>query len=330
MAVAAMPARAQTNAVYAVKYGQPTNSFGTINLSSGSFSKIASLGAAGINDIAWCPTNGLVYGISNQSVLVKFNSTNGAITTVAALSKNVSSIAFRPADGALFGATATKLYTIDPVTGKTTPVGDYGNPPKLNKAGQDIRFAQDGNLYVSNTSTNTDIYQINTSTGTATWMGEAVGCPNVMFQNSGQTMYGVANLGSNRAELVSFNLASFVVGGTNANGSTHQITWSPTGAGTNFPAGFVFSGSDLQSGSESENLLPVPQLSCAAVHGSGGNQFIVSWQSINSQSYQLQCTTNLTSGVWTSAGGPLIGNGGMMSVTNNMNGVPQCYFRLGM
>jgi hypothetical protein len=325
-----MPARAQTNAVYAVKYGQPTNSFGTINLSTGSFSKIASLGVASINDIAWCSTNGLVYGISNQSVLVKFNSTNGTITTVAALSKNVSSIAFRPADGALFGATATKLFTIDPVTGKTTPVGDYGNPPKLNKAGQNIRFAQDGNLYVSNTSTNTDFYQINTSTGAAVWMGEAVGCPNVMLQNAGQIMYGVANIKTNRAELVSFNLASFVVGGTNANGSTHQITFTAAGAGTNFPANFVFSGSGLQSVSGSINPSPAPKLSCAAVHGNGGNQFIVSWQSVANQTYQLESTTNLVSGVWTSAGGLLTGNGGVLSVTNSMNGVPKRYFRLGM
>lgn len=328
MAAASVTAPAQTN-VFAVNYNQPTNSFGTINLSSGSFTRVAYIGKAGINDIAWCPTNGLVYGISNQSVLVKINETNGAITAVTGLSQNVQSLAFRSSDGALFGASATKLFTINPLTGKTTPVGGYGNPPKFSKAGQNIRFAQDGNLYVSNTGTNTDIYQINTSTGAATWMGEATGCPNVMLQNAGQNMYGVANLSSNRAELVSFNLSSFVVGGTNANGSTHQITFSPAGAGTNFPANFVFSGSTPPLGSVSQPAVPAaPLLSCACAYAHGANQFVVSWRSVANQSYQLLCKTNLVGGIWTPVGAALTGTGGTMSVTNNMSNMPKCYFRL--
>ena len=60
-------------------------------------------------------------------------------------------------------------------------------------------------------------------------------------------MYGVfVNLGVRPAtttpELANFNLNSFVNGGTNANGSTHQITVTLVGGGTNFPANFNFSG----------------------------------------------------------------------------------------
>src|SRR5208282_2876034 len=79
-------ARAQSTLVYAAEYNQSTNRFGTIDLVSGSFSQIASLGKALINDIAYSPTNGSVYGISNSSVLVTFNKTNGAITPVSNLS----------------------------------------------------------------------------------------------------------------------------------------------------------------------------------------------------------------------------------------------------
>ena len=324
-ALATPAARGQSNIVFAVNYGQPTTSFGTINLTSGSFSKIASLGATNINDIAWCPTNGLLYGISNQSVLVTINQTNGAITTVATLTKSVQSLAFRPSDGALFGATATKLFTIDPVTGKTIPVGDYGSITNLmnnNHGGQNIRFAQDGNLYVSNTSTNTDIYQINTTTGTATWMGEAVGCPNAVLENSGANLYGVSQTNNASAELVSFNLNSFVAGGTNADGSTHQITWGSTGAGTNFPPNFVFSGSNPSS-------YPAPQLCCACTWNYGTSQCIVKWRSVATQSYQLLCKTNLA-GAWTPMGSCVAGTGAWCAVTNNMNGVPQCFFRLAL
>jgi len=240
-------ARAQSNVVYAAEYNQPTNHFGTINLLNGNFAKLASIGSAKINDIAYCPTNATLYGISNSAVLVTFNKTNGAITKIANLSTNgIESLGFRPSDGKLFGAAQSRLYTINPVNGTATSVGNYGSPRNLNSAGQNIRFAQDGNLYVSNTGTNTDIYRINTTNGAATWMGEAVGYPYLMLQNGGQYMYGVfvnlGNVSNTYPELVSFDLSSFVNGGTNANGSTHQITLTLVGAGTNFPANVVFSG----------------------------------------------------------------------------------------
>jgi hypothetical protein len=243
----AMPAQAQNSVVYAAEYNRATNRFGTIDLVSGNFTRISSFGRALINDVAFCPTNGEVYAISNSSVLVTFNKTNGAITRVASLSASgIQSLAFRPGDGALFGATQSKLYRINPASGTATSIGNYGSPKNLNNRGQNIRFAQDGNLYMSNTSTNTDIYRINTSNGSATWMGEAVGYPYLMLQNSGSNMYSVfINLGSATNEppkLVGFDLNSFVVGGTNANGSTHQITVQLVGAGTNFPANFTFSG----------------------------------------------------------------------------------------
>ena len=143
------------------------------------------------------------------------------------------------------------MYTINPATGAATFVGSFGSPPNLNGAGQNIRFAGDGNLYDSNgsTSPNTDIYRINTTTGAATWMGEAVGYSGLGLGNANTNMYGVyVNLGSGGgpgsaiSELVAFDLTSFVVGGTNANGSTHQITVKIVGAGTNFPPNFAFSG----------------------------------------------------------------------------------------
>jgi len=248
----AMSARAQSNVVYAVEYKQSTNRFGTINLLNGSFTKISSFGAALINDIAYCSTNGTLYGISNTTALVTFDKTNGTMTKVANLSvTTIESLAFRPSDGALFGATSSKLYTVNPANGTATLVGNYGSPKNLGTTGQNIRFAQDGNLYVSNTSTNTDIYRINTTNGAATWMGEAVGYPYLMLQNASSNMYGVyINLGSSTnptPKLVTFNLNSFVNGGTNANGTTNQIIPTLVGAGTNFPANFNFSGNVPQA-----------------------------------------------------------------------------------
>src|SRR5208283_4743812 len=233
----AMSARAQSNVVYAVEYKQSTNRFGTINLLNGSFTRISSIGSTLVNDIAYCPTNGMLYGISNTAALVTFNNTNGAITKIANLSvSGIESLAFRPSDGALFGATSSKLYTINPANGTSTLVGSYGSPTKLGTTGQNIRFAQDGNLYVSNTSTNTDVYRISTTNGAATWMGEAVGYPYLILMNASSNIYGVyINLGTSTnpiPKLATFDLSSFVTGGTNADGSTHQVTVILVGAGT--------------------------------------------------------------------------------------------------
>src|ERR1039457_6225541 len=128
----AMSARAQSNVVYAVEYKQSTNRFGTIDLLNGNFTKISSIGAAIINDIAYCPKNGTLYGISNSSALVTFNKTNGTITKVANLSvSGIQSLAFRPSNGALFGATQSKLYTINPPTGMQLQWEIIAVPPTL-------------------------------------------------------------------------------------------------------------------------------------------------------------------------------------------------------
>ena len=248
----ATSARAQSNIVYAVEFNQSNNRFGTVDLLNGNFTQISSIGSMLINDIAYCPTNGMLYGIYNTTALVTFNPTNGAVTTIANLSvSGIESLAFRPSDGVLFGCTQSKLYTINPADGTATSVGSFGSPANLGTSAQNIRFAQDGNLYVSNTGMNTDIYLVNTTNGAATWMGEAVGYPYLMLENASSNMYGVfVNLGSaanGSPELVTLDPSSFVVGGTNADGSTHQITINLVGAGTNFPANFNFSGNVPQA-----------------------------------------------------------------------------------
>jgi hypothetical protein len=252
----AMSARAQSNmqsnVVYACEFNQSPNRFGTINLSNAVFTLITNIGGTLINDLAYCPTNGVLYGILNSTTLVTFNETNGFMTSIANFSvSGIETLAFRYSDGSLFGATQSALYTIDPTTGVATLVGPFGSPPNLAANGQNIRFAQDGNLYVSitSTTTNTDIYRINTTNGVATWMGEAVGLPDLCLQNGGMNMFGVyVNLGNGYTQpiqLATFNLNSFVVGGTNADGSTHHITIVPVGAGTNFPPNFNFSGGNI-------------------------------------------------------------------------------------
>jgi len=241
----AMSARAQ-NDVYAVEFNTGDNGFGVLNLMNGTFTEISDLGGTLYNDIAYSP-DGTLFGIANNgSSLVTFDSTNGAVTTVASLDvPGLESIAFDPSDGVLFGAAQNGLYTIDPTTGASTFVGSFGDPYNLNLA-QNIRFDADGNLYLSNTGDNTDIYQVNTSTGSATFVGEVAGYSDLVLENGGQYMYGVSipsiNGANSQPVLVSFDLSSFVDGGTNADGSINQISVTMVGAGGDFPINFNFSG----------------------------------------------------------------------------------------
>ena len=242
----AMSARAQ-NDVYAVEFNTGDNGFGIINLMNGTFTEIADLGSTLYNDIAYAP-DGTLYGLANNGAsLVTFDSTNGDVTPVASLSgPGIESIAYAP-DGTLFGASESGLYTIDPTTGQTSYIGDFGSPYGCN-LWQNIRFDSDGNLYLSNTgdSTGTDIYQVNTDTGAATFVGEVDGYSDLILENGSQYMYGVSIPSINGADaqpvLVSFDLGSFVAGGTNADGSIHQIPVTMVGSGGDFPVNFNFSG----------------------------------------------------------------------------------------
>jgi hypothetical protein len=243
----AMSARAQ-NDVYAVEFNTGDNGFGIINLMNGDFTQIADLGSTLYNDIAYAP-DGTLYGLANNGAsLVTFDSTTGDVTPVASLGgSGIESIAFNPNNGVLFGASESGLYTIDPTTGQTSYIGDFGSPYGCN-LWQNIRFDSDGNLYLSNTgdSTGTDLYQVNTNTGSATFVGEVDGYSDLILENGSQYMYGVSIPSINGADaqpvLVSFDLGTFVAGGTNADGSIHQIAVTMVGSGGDFPVNFNFSG----------------------------------------------------------------------------------------
>jgi hypothetical protein len=243
----ALPVRAQ-NDVYAVEFNTGDNGFGIINLMNGDFTQISDLGSTLYNDIAYAP-DGTLYGLANNGAsLVTFDSTTGDVTPVASLGNSgIESIAFNPNNGVLFGASESGLYTIDPTTGQTSYIGDFGSPYGCN-LWQNIRFDSDGNLYLSNTgdSTGTDIYQVNTDTGSATFVGEVDGYSDLILENGSQYMYGVSIPSINGADaqpvLVSFDLSSFVAGGTNADGSINQISVTMVGSGADFPVNFNFSG----------------------------------------------------------------------------------------
>jgi hypothetical protein len=326
-----LSARAQ-NDVYAVEF-LGNNRFGTINLMNGTFTQISSLSGT-YNDIAYAPDGSLFGLYNNGASLVTFNNTNGVVTQVAPLSvPGIESIAFRASDGVLFGvglsvigAPQDGLYTINPTTGEATFVGSFGNAYNLfNPYPQNIRFDSDGNLYLSNTSGNTDIYRVNTDNGSATFVGEVTGYANLILENGSQYMYGVSIPSINGADaqpvLVSFDLGSFVDGGTNADGSIHQISVTMVGAGGQFPVNFNFSGNV-------PNPLPVniPNASTVSIALQPDGNPAITLSGSPDQTYVLQASFDMHD--WTSISTNLTDASGLFTfVDSDAMNYPSRYYR---
>jgi hypothetical protein len=322
----ALSARAQ-NDVFAVEFNTGDNGFGTINLMNGDFTQISDLGGTLYNDIAYAP-DGTLYGLANNGAsLVTFDKTTGDVTPVASLGgSGIESIAFNPNNGVLFGASESGLYTIDPTTGQASYVGDFGSPYGCN-LWQNIRFDSDGNLYLSNTGdgSGTDIYQVNTDTGTATFEGEAEGYADLILENGSQYMYGVSIPSINGAAappvLVSFDLSSFVAGGTNADGSINQISVAMVGSGNQFPINFNFSGNV-------PNPLPVniPNASTVSIALQPDGSPAITLSGNTNQTYVLQASFDLHN--WTSLSTNLTDANGLFTfVDSDAKNYPSRYYR---
>jgi hypothetical protein len=261
---------------YAMQFNQGNNSFGTIDLLTGSFTQLGSVGGTLFNDIAGSP-NGNLYGIVNTTSLVTVNTNNG--TVLSSVNFNVGgieSLAIAP-NGTLYGATQGALYTIDPVTGIATLVGNFNNSV-IGNSGQNIRFGYDGMLYDTDggvNATSTQLFQISTTTGAATLMGTITNFPGLCLENSGAQMYGVGiQLGAASTlvqSLVGIDLNTIRPGGTNLDGSTVDIGYQLlTG---NFPNNYNFSSADtfIVPGS----ILPVPEPGAALLSFTGGMLLLV-------------------------------------------------------
>jgi hypothetical protein len=262
--------------VYALEFNQANNQFGTINLLTGGFTQLGTEGGTLFNDLAAAP-DGALYGIINATSLVTLNTNNGAV--VGSVNFNVGgieSLAFAP-DGTLYGATQGALYTINPVTGVATLVGNFNNSV-IGNSGQNIRFGYNGDLYNTDggvNATNTHLFQISTVSGAATLVGTVTNFPGLCLENAGAQMYGVGiQLGaasSPMQDLLGIDLNTIRPDGTNLDGSTVNISYELlTG---NFPNNFNFSSPDLYVVPGS--ILPAPEPRALLLSIMGGAVFLL-------------------------------------------------------
>jgi hypothetical protein len=172
-----------TPLAFAAEYSAPAR-FGIVDVVTGQFDLIATLEHT-VNDIGLSP-GGVLYGIIDDCTqFVRIDAATGALTIIGPLNVGVESLVFSPG-GILYAATQNALYLMNPSNAALTLVGGYGGLT----SGQNIRFASDGQLYTTDTSSNTSLYRIDASSGLATLVG-STGYPGLALGYAGHQLYGV-------------------------------------------------------------------------------------------------------------------------------------------
>jgi outer membrane protein assembly factor BamB len=205
LALSAFAASASAGSLVYVENGFQ---FGTVDLASGAFTPIGPGTPEGVTGLAAAP-NGSLLTLSFSGDLESINPANGAVTIVGATGLGDCSLLSSPcgptsantiaALGGKIYATdyQNKLYTVNPVTGATTPIGLTGMPGitfvplSTNADGSfnifdEALFAADGKLFATFDTGAVDIltsnpmltpvidaklYEIDPATGVATLIG---------------------------------------------------------------------------------------------------------------------------------------------------------------
>jgi PEP-CTERM motif len=170
-----------------VDYVYLTNGeFGTTDLQNGSFTLIGPASTE-YEDLTRLP-GGVLYGANGSSQLLIINQITGAISSVVGnMGNDIFAVKFS-GSGALFGTSATDLYTINKSNANPTLVGAFGI---ANSGVFDVTF--NGNkMYLQETNGAggiSNLYTVNTSTGVATLVGN-VGYALWALDFEGSTLYG--------------------------------------------------------------------------------------------------------------------------------------------
>jgi hypothetical protein len=150
-------------------------SFGTINLTTGAYTKINNQGGSqNWQGLAAIASQNLLYTVDLDSSGEQLLSVtpSGIIHTIGPTNSDIGDLAYDSTDNILYGINSSSdtLVTIDPSTGNTTTVGALGN---LSPAFLYPGLGWDGNsdtLYLNVGYTN-NFYSVNRSTGAATLIG---------------------------------------------------------------------------------------------------------------------------------------------------------------
>jgi hypothetical protein len=212
--------------------------------------------------------------------------------------------------------TASGLQGSDTVTGlaETYDTKNAGTGKTLNVSAYTVNDGNSGGNYTVSTVANTaGVITPATLTVTADNKSKICGLPNPPLTAS----YNGFVSGDNANVLASPAVLSTTATTTSGAGN-YPITVGGAAA-ANYTIQYV--NGTLQ-------VISAPQLTGANTSVNGKQQFIVSWQTVTNQIYQLEYTDDLSTGTWTPLGTPFAGTDGIVAVTNSMSVTPNCFFRV--
>jgi hypothetical protein len=178
----------------AVVYATNESAFGQMDPSTGVFTQISPETA--MNDIAFAP-NGVLYAIAN-GLLTTVNLSTGGLTTIGALPPVPESLAFLNSSELLVLTTPGALYDVDPLTASYSLIGDVPSGASMGGGTGNIRFdPQNGMLYETSYSADSELFVVNPSNASATLIGSTTLTDISLGTFSGGLFYGTAESGAN-------------------------------------------------------------------------------------------------------------------------------------
>lgn len=222
---------APANAAPVIFVGDVAGVLGTVDVATGDVNVIGDMGVV-MTDIAFAP-NGNLFGIDFDN-LYAINPTTAEISligpTFTSVSLSLNSLVYSSA-GTLYAA-SDSLYTLDPLTGFSTLVGNGGD---AYASSGDLAFINDG-LYLSSTTIGADdLFLLDESTGVGTRIGSLGGC----------CFFGLAT--DNNIDL--FGVAGPQIFSVEASTGTATLLQDYSGQGLTFANGSAF---------VSEAVIPIP------------------------------------------------------------------------
>jgi hypothetical protein len=194
----------------------------------------------------------VAYAVTETNKLIRFETGQAGQTNVGTITgtggEQILSLDFRPATGRLYGVSATRLYTIDPLTAQAQPANDTPFPaPLVGNVDMDFDPVSGFLRVVTDTNQNLRIFVPNGVVTTDTAISGVTGLAALAYTNNFSspdraTLFGISPASNQLARIGNFD--DPVNGLTSQDGGVATAIGGPFAIDIDAPAGFDIAAND--------------------------------------------------------------------------------------